>query len=70
MLDGIPPDLPALMKAYKLQKKAAKVGFDWDELGPVLDKIEEELAELREAIATQGRRRAGCRAWRFACLRS
>jgi tetrapyrrole methylase family protein/MazG family protein len=53
VLDGIPPDLPALMKAYKLQKKAAKVGFDWDELGPVLDKIEEELGELREAIANQ-----------------
>jgi len=53
VLDGIPPDLPALMKAYKLQKKAAKVGFDWDDLGPVLGKIEEELAELREAIASQ-----------------
>lgn len=50
-LDGIPPDLPALMKAYKLQKKAAKVGFDWDELDPVLAKIEEELRELRQAIA-------------------
>lgn len=53
VLDGIPADLPALMKAYKLQKKAAKVGFDWDELGPVLDKIEEELSELREAIETK-----------------
>jgi len=53
VLDGIPPDLPALMKAYKLQKKAAKVGFDWDELDPVLAKIEEELAELREAIASK-----------------
>ncbi|NBD28078.1 bifunctional methyltransferase/pyrophosphohydrolase YabN [Paenibacillus glycinis] len=52
-LDGIPPDLPALMKAYKLQKKAAKVGFDWDEIGPVLDKIQEELGELREAIAAK-----------------
>ncbi|MCR2807211.1 nucleoside triphosphate pyrophosphohydrolase [Paenibacillus soyae] len=52
-LDGIPPDLPALMKAYKLQKKAAKVGFDWDELGPVLAKIEEELRELREAISAE-----------------
>ncbi|MUT67693.1 nucleoside triphosphate pyrophosphohydrolase [Paenibacillus sp. NEAU-GSW1] len=49
-LDGIPADLPALMKAYAIQKKAAKVGFDWDEIGPVLSKIEEELAELREAI--------------------
>lgn len=53
MLDGIPPDLPALMKAYKLQKKAAKVGFDWDDINPVLDKIEEELGELREAIASK-----------------
>lgn len=52
-LDGIPPDLPALMKAYTLQKKAAKVGFDWDDLGPVLDKIQEELSELREAIASK-----------------
>lgn len=54
-LDGIPPDLPALMKAYKLQKKAAKVGFDWDELEPVLSKVEEELQELREAIDSKGR---------------
>ncbi|QYR21657.1 nucleoside triphosphate pyrophosphohydrolase [Paenibacillus sp. sptzw28] len=53
LLDGIPPDLPALMKAYKIQKKAAKVGFDWDDIKPVLDKIEEELGELREAIATK-----------------
>jgi tetrapyrrole methylase family protein / MazG family protein len=52
-LDGIPPDLPALMKAYKIQKKAAKVGFDWDEIGPVLDKIQEELDELRDAIAAK-----------------
>jgi len=52
LLDGIPRDLPALMKAYKLQKKAAKVGFDWDELDPVLAKIAEELGELREAAAS------------------
>ncbi|MEF2247615.1 nucleoside triphosphate pyrophosphohydrolase [Paenibacillus sp. IITD108] len=52
-LDGIPPDLPALMKAYKLQKKAAKVGFDWSEIDSVLAKIEEELSELREAIASK-----------------
>ncbi|MFC4811911.1 nucleoside triphosphate pyrophosphohydrolase [Paenibacillus sp. GCM10023250] len=52
-LDGIPPELPALMKAYQLQKKASKVGFDWDEIGPVLDKVQEELDELREAIASQ-----------------
>ncbi|MGF6357927.1 tetrapyrrole methylase family protein/MazG family protein [Paenibacillus sp. 4624] len=50
VLDGIPPDLPALMKGYKLQKKAAKVGFDWDDVEGVFAKIEEELAELREAV--------------------
>ncbi|SDS79017.1 tetrapyrrole methylase family protein / MazG family protein [Paenibacillaceae bacterium GAS479] len=50
-LDGIPKDLPALMTAYKLQKKASKVGFDWDELEPVLGKVEEELREVREAAA-------------------
>ncbi|PZD94857.1 nucleoside triphosphate pyrophosphohydrolase [Paenibacillus sambharensis] len=50
LLAGIPKDLPAIMKAYKLQKKAAKVGFDWDDLEPVLAKIEEETAELRQAI--------------------
>jgi tetrapyrrole methylase family protein/MazG family protein len=51
LLDGIPKDLPALMRAYKIQKKAAKVGFDWDDLEPVLAKIQEELGELREAAA-------------------
>jgi len=51
VLDGIPRDLPALMKAYALQKKAAKVGFDWAEIGPALDKVGEELRELREAVA-------------------
>ncbi|WP_339275469.1 nucleoside triphosphate pyrophosphohydrolase [Paenibacillus sp. FSL W8-0426] len=50
VLDGIPPDLPALMKGYKLQKKAAKVGFDWDDVDGVFAKIEEELAELKEAV--------------------
>lgn len=51
VLDGIPRDLPALLKAYALQKKAAKVGFDWPEIGPALDKVAEELTELREAVA-------------------
>jgi tetrapyrrole methylase family protein / MazG family protein len=51
-LSGIPRDLPALMKAYKLQKKASKVGFDWDNVGDVLSKIREELDELQEAIDT------------------
>lgn len=51
-LSGVPRDLPALMKAYKLQKKASKVGFDWDNTGDVLAKIREEVDELQEAIET------------------
>lgn len=52
VLDGIPKDLPAILTAYKLQKKAAKVGFDWDSIEPVLDKIAEELEELKAEIAS------------------
>ncbi|MED4586874.1 nucleoside triphosphate pyrophosphohydrolase [Brevibacillus choshinensis] len=48
-LAGIPRDLPALMYAYKLQKKAAQVGFDWDDVADVYAKVEEEYRELREA---------------------
>jgi len=50
-LDGIPLALPALVRALKLQQKAARVGFDWSEAAPILDKIEEEIGELREAMA-------------------
>ncbi len=50
-LDGIPLVHPALTRALKLQEKAANVGFDWKEATPILDKIEEEIGELREAIA-------------------
>ena len=50
-LDGVPVALPALTRALKLQEKAARVGFDWTEAGPILDKIEEEIGELREAMA-------------------
>jgi len=50
-LDSIPVALPALTRALKLQEKAARVGFDWSEAAPILDKIEEEIAELREAMA-------------------
>lgn len=51
MLDDVPIHFPGLLEALKLTKKAAKVGFDWPEKSEVLDKAEEELAELREAIA-------------------
>jgi ATP diphosphatase len=46
-LDGVARALPALMRAEKIQKRAARVGFDWATIGPVIDKIEEELTELR-----------------------
>jgi MazG family protein len=51
-LDGVPASYPPLEKAAKLQKKAAKVGFDWPGPQPVWDKIDEELAELRSAVAS------------------
>ena len=50
ILDGIPKDLPGLARASKLQSKAAKVGFDWQEIQPVWDKLAEEIIELRIAI--------------------
>ena len=51
LLDGVPRALPGLTEALKLQEAAGRVGFDWGAVGPVLDKIEEEIGELREAIA-------------------
>lgn len=53
VLEGIPKDLPAILKAYKLQKKAASVGFDWTEIEDVFAKIEEEYREVKEAAADQ-----------------
>ncbi len=52
MLDGVSSALPAAQRAVKLQDKAAKVGFDWPEIGAVLEKAEEEIAELKEAVAS------------------
>jgi ATP diphosphatase len=53
-LDGIPIALPALSRALKLQQRAALVGFDWKEARPILDKIAEELDELRDAMDQAG----------------
>ena len=50
ILDGVPAGLPALTRALKLQNKAASVGFDWPSLGPVFDKLKEELGELEEVL--------------------
>jgi tetrapyrrole methylase family protein/MazG family protein len=51
LLDGVSRGLPPLDQAYKLQKKAAQAGFDWPALAGVLDKIGEELGEVREAVS-------------------
>jgi tetrapyrrole methylase family protein / MazG family protein len=53
VLDGVPRELPGLMKAYKLQKKAAEVGFDWSTLEEVLPVVESELEEVKQAIAQE-----------------
>lgn len=50
ILDGVARALPALKRAQKLQKRAAREGFDWPDIEPVLAKIEEEIGELRDAI--------------------
>jgi ATP diphosphatase len=50
-LDGVPQALPALMRACKLSKRAARVGFDFEHAGQTADKVAEELAEVREAAA-------------------
>ncbi len=51
-LDGVARALPALLRAEKLQKRAARTGFDWTETPPIFDKLEEEIAEVKEAVAS------------------
>ncbi|OQP16425.1 nucleoside triphosphate pyrophosphohydrolase [Geobacillus zalihae] len=55
ILADIPKSLPGTMRAYELQKRAAKVGFDWDDAAPIWQKVEEEMAEFR-AETSGGRR--------------
>ncbi len=50
VLDSIPINLPSLIKAQKLQKKAAKEGFDWDQINDVFDKLDEEIKEFKDAV--------------------
>ncbi|MFI0348504.1 MAG: nucleoside triphosphate pyrophosphohydrolase [Chthoniobacterales bacterium] len=54
-LDGVPHAFPALLHAQEIQKKAAKVGFDWHHVDDVLAKVSEELLEVEEALATHER---------------
>lgn len=56
VLDGLPRSLPALLRAYRIQEKTSRFGFDWDNPEDVLRKVEEEIAELRQSL--KGRRKA------------
>ncbi len=58
ILDGIPSSLPATLEAYELGVRAQEVGFDWAKVGDLLDKIDEEVGELREELAAQTTRPA------------
>ena len=57
-LDGVPPTLPGLLKAQRTQEKAARVGFDWKDANGPLEKIMEELGELKAEVAKLGGRDA------------
>jgi tetrapyrrole methylase family protein/MazG family protein len=50
LLDGIPKGLPAMLRAHRIQDRARSVGFEWEDTGGVLDKIEEEVAELKREM--------------------
>jgi MazG family protein len=54
VVDGRLPSLPALTAAYRVQEKAAAVGFDWEDVAGALDKLEEEIVELRAALGSRG----------------
>ena len=55
--------LPALLRAHEVQKRASRAGFDWTRAEDVLDKLQEELAEVRDAVAAQDKRALRPRNW-------
>jgi len=55
VLEGVPKNLPQLYRAYRMQEKASKVGFDWKEKEPVWKKIQEEINELKEIESTDSK---------------
>jgi tetrapyrrole methylase family protein/MazG family protein len=57
-LDGVPRSLPALLEAYQITRRAAQVGFDWEHIEGIFDKLKEETAELRDALAASNRQAA------------
>jgi MazG family protein len=58
VLRGLPRSLPSLLRAYEIGTRVAAVGFDWTSAGDVVDKIEEEVAELRRAVGSEGKARS------------
>lgn len=50
VLDSVPAKLPALMRAYRISERAARTGFDWDNISSVMEKVEEELSEFKSAL--------------------
>ncbi len=58
-LEGVPKTLPAMVKAARIQEKAAKTGFDWPAPEPVWEKVQEEMAELQEAVAEGSPQKTG-----------
>jgi tetrapyrrole methylase family protein/MazG family protein len=59
ILEGVPKDSPALSQAYLLTRKASRVGFDWPNIEGVLNKLDEEMREFREALSLRDRRKIG-----------
>ncbi len=56
ILEGIPRELPSLLKAHRVQSRASRVGFDWNQVEDVLVKLEEELQEFRRALENKGQK--------------
>jgi MazG family protein len=57
LLDGVPKNLPAILQAFQLTRRAARIGFDWERIEGVLDKVAEEAGELRATLGDPGRAR-------------
>jgi len=54
VLDGVPRSLPALLEGYQLTQKAARIGFDWENVGGIFEKLQEETEELRQVLEKRG----------------
>lgn len=55
VLEGVPKELPSLLRAHRIQSRAARVGFDWSDVGGVMEKLDEELSEFRNALEQKDR---------------